>query len=52
MVGEDGGLPGGGVDVGVDLGGEDGFVAVHSLNGIKVGVALLMCKKQLCSSMK
>ena len=26
------GLPGGGVDVGVDLGGEDGFVAEHSLD--------------------
>ena len=29
---EDGGLPGGGVDVGVDLCGEDGFVAEQCLD--------------------
>ncbi len=40
MVGEDGGLPGGGVDVGVDLGGEDGFVAEHFLDDAEVGAAL------------
>ena len=34
---EDGGLPGGGVDVGVDLGGEDGFVAEHFLDDAEVG---------------
>ena len=37
MMGEDGGLPGGGVDVGVDLGGEDGFVAEHFLDDAEVG---------------
>ena len=40
MVGEDGGLPGGGVDVGVDLGGEDGFVAEHFLDDAEVRVAV------------
>ena len=36
VVGQDGGLPGGGVDVGVDLGGEDGFVAEHFLDDAEV----------------
>ena len=36
MVGEDGGLPGGSVDVGVDFGGEDGFVAEHFLDDAMV----------------
>ena len=40
MVGEDLCLPGGGVDVGVDLGGEDGFVAEHFLDDAEVGAAL------------
>ena len=31
------GLPGGGVDVGVDFGGEDGFVAEHFLDDAEVG---------------
>ena len=29
MMLQDRGLPGGGVDVGVDFGGEDGFVTEH-----------------------
>ena len=37
MMREDGGLPGGGVDVGVDLCGEDGFVAEHFLDDAEVG---------------
>ncbi len=36
MMREDGGLPGGGVDVGVDLGGEDGFVTEHFLDDAEV----------------
>ena len=36
MVGQDGGLPGGGVDVGVDLRGEDGLVAEHLLDDPQV----------------
>ena len=40
MVGEDIGLPGGGIDVGVDFGGEDGFVTEHFLDDAKVGAVL------------
>ena len=40
MMLEDGGLPGGGVDVGVDLGGEDGLVAEHFLDDTEVGAVL------------
>ena len=36
MVRQDGGLPGGRVDVGVDLGGEDGLVAEHFLDDPQV----------------
>ena len=34
---EDVALPGGAVDVGVDFGGEDAFVAEHLLDGTQVG---------------
>ena len=37
VVGQDGAVPGGGVDVGVDLGGEDGLVAQHFLDDAEVG---------------
>ena len=37
---EDGALPGGGVDVGVDFRGEDGFVAEHFLDDAEVGAVL------------
>ena len=37
MMLQDRGLPGGGVDVGVDLGGEDEFVAEHFLDDAEVG---------------
>ena len=36
VVRQDGGLPGGGIEVGVDLGGEDGFVAEHFLDDAEV----------------
>ena len=36
VVRQDGGLPGGRVDVGVDLGGEDGLVAEHFLDDPQV----------------
>ena len=39
MMRQDGGLPGGGIDVGVDLGREDGFVAEHLLDDPQVGPA-------------
>ena len=39
MMLQDRGLPGGGVDVGVDFGGEDGFVAEHFLDDAEVGAA-------------
>ena len=39
MVGEDGGLPGGGVDVGVDLRGQDGLVPQHLLHDAEVGAS-------------
>ena len=40
MMLEDGGLLGGGVDVGVDLGGGDGLVAGSILNDTMVGIVL------------
>lgn len=40
MVLKDGGLPGAGVDVGIDLGGEDGLVAEHLLDNAEIGAVL------------
>ena len=40
MVLQDGGLPGGGIDVGVDFRREDRFVAQHFLDGAQVGAVL------------
>ena len=37
VVVQDGGVPGLGVDVGVDFGGEDGLVAQHFLDYAEVG---------------
>ena len=37
MMLEDGAVPGGGVDVGVDFGGEDAFVSQHFLDHAQVG---------------
>lgn len=40
MIFEDVGAEGGGVEVNVDLGGGDGFVAEHLLDGAEIGSTL------------